>query len=57
VRADHSHYNPTEHLGLMEQIRRVLKRGKIKSQAVTCPDLHEPEEYRQVSIYAASRQR
>ena len=23
--------------------------------AVTCPDLHEPEEYRQVSIYAASR--
>jgi SAM-dependent methyltransferase len=22
--------------------------------AVTCPDLHEPEEYRQVSIYAAS---
>jgi predicted nicotinamide N-methyase len=23
--------------------------------AVTCPDLHEPEEYRQVSIYGASR--
>jgi predicted nicotinamide N-methyase len=23
--------------------------------AVTCPDLHEPEEYRQVSIYATSR--
>jgi len=25
--------------------------------AVTCPDLHEPEEYRQVSIYATNRQR
>ena len=25
-----------------------------QGQAVTCPDLHEPEEYRQVSIYAAS---
>jgi predicted nicotinamide N-methyase len=23
--------------------------------AVTCPDLHEPEEYRQVSLYATSR--
>ena len=23
--------------------------------AVTCPDLHEPEEYRQVSIYSTSR--
>ena len=23
--------------------------------AVTCPDLHEPEEYRQVSIYSASK--
>jgi predicted nicotinamide N-methyase len=23
--------------------------------AVTCPDLHEPDEYRQVSIYATSR--
>jgi predicted nicotinamide N-methyase len=23
--------------------------------AITCPDLHEPEEYRQVSIYKASR--
>ena len=26
-----------------------------EGQAVTCPDLHEPEEYRQVSIYKASR--
>jgi len=25
-----------------------------QGQAVTCPDLHEPEEYRQVSIYGAS---
>jgi len=24
-------------------------------EAVTCPDLHEPEEYRRVSIYGASR--
>ncbi len=23
--------------------------------AVTCPDLHEPEEYRHVSIYATNR--
>jgi len=26
-----------------------------KGQAVTCPDLQEPEEYRQVSIYATNR--
>jgi predicted nicotinamide N-methyase len=26
-----------------------------EGQAVTCPDLHEPEEYRQVSIYRATR--
>jgi len=26
-----------------------------EGQAVTCPDLHEPEEYRHVSIYRASR--
>jgi predicted nicotinamide N-methyase len=26
-----------------------------QGQAVTCPDLHEPEEYRQVSIYSASK--
>lgn len=26
-----------------------------QGQAVTCPDLHEPEEYRQVSIYRAIR--
>ena len=25
-----------------------------QGQAVTCPDLHEPEEYRQVSIYGAN---
>ena len=26
-----------------------------QGEAVTCPDLHEPEEYRRVSIYRASR--
>jgi len=26
-----------------------------QGQAVTCPDLHEPEEYRQVSIYSSSK--
>jgi len=26
-----------------------------EGQAVTCPDLQEPEEFRQVSIYSASK--